>query len=110
MNDKTASTPTTAFACPAWCESPDESFDLEIATGQPVRFHERTLTRGDGFTVWISELERITPAGKLSEPVTIGLSTRGFDDCGSIAPAMVRDIAAALLSAADEVDTIEAQR
>lgn len=83
MNDKTASTPTTIFACPGWCDGErvhGDDWGLETDTGDPIRFHQRVLARGDGFCVWIAGLERITEAGRVDEPVTIGIDQDGFGD------------------------------
>ena len=112
MNDKTASTPTTPLACPDWCDNPpNESFDTEIATGQSIRFHDHVATRGDGFTVWFAALERITPDGLMTEPITIGIDQSGsFDGPSWLTPTQARGVAAALLSAADEAEGIEAMR
>ena len=68
MTDTTV--PTTTFACPDWCTQVGcGGFDIEIATGQPIRIHERVVERGDGFTVWVNAKERITPSGSGLEPV-----------------------------------------
>jgi hypothetical protein len=100
MNDNTAST-TTDFACPAWCDGGiDDSFEIESATGQPVRFHERVITRNDGVDVWLAALERITPTGHVVEPVTIGISSvSGFGRLDAMTPAQARALEAALATA-----------
>jgi hypothetical protein len=129
MNDKTATeqtdtttettTETTTLPlviaelppCPSWCDSPpNEGFDIEIATGQPMRTHEHVVERGDGFTVWITAKERITATGPVLEPVLIGCDAAGFDGLSELTPARARDLAAVLVRAADEAAWIEAQR
>jgi hypothetical protein len=63
--------------CPDWCDQPNgEDFSIEIATREPTRCHEHVIERGDGFTVWITAVERITTTGKVLEPITVGLETR----------------------------------
>jgi hypothetical protein len=109
--NETTTVPTTAFACPDWCDQPpNETFDIETATGQPMRTHERVVERGDGFTVWLTAKERITPTGHVLEPVLIGCDTADFDGLSELTPAQVRDVAAVLVRAADEAAWIEARR
>jgi hypothetical protein len=104
---------TTAFACPDWCDGErvhGDDYGIETASGDPIRFHEKVIARGDGFTVWLAAKERITEAGRVDEPVTIGIDQDGFGDrLDRMTPAQVRLLEAALAVALAQVHDIEAR-
>jgi hypothetical protein len=103
------STPATTFACPDWCDRVDcDSFDIETATGQPVRAHEHVITGDDGLFVAVTAKERLTPAGLVAEPVAIFANAGGFDGMREMTPRQALDLRKALKKALELVYEIEA--
>ena len=115
-------TPTTTHPCPNWCtEPPGHGYDSLVANDNLCRIHARMgddvhvagLNGDRDYTVSVDlvAMETATPDGAYVLEITpVALSISGYSEGGEFAAASARQLAAALLNAADKYDEIAGAR
>jgi hypothetical protein len=115
MNDKTASTPSTTVPCPPWCTEPDgHGFEQFTPMDDHIRFHFRDVAEvaiaegppsGKPAVVTVTAMERAASPEGPADLDALLIEIASYS-CEGMTTAEARQIAAALLNAAELVDEI----
>ncbi|WP_040336790.1 DUF6907 domain-containing protein [Candidatus Blastococcus massiliensis] len=119
MSNATDPDATDAHPCPPWCDYQlgchlDE-WDIETATGLPIRFHETTVTPAADAPVWayLFAEERIRDGARQLGAPMVAAGVDEFQDGKPVAGLTAqeaRTFAGLLLAAADLADQLAQER
>ena len=110
MHDTDTLTPT--LPCPAWCELPaGHPYESFLDDGQMRRYHVRTVVENIptighedlGALVQLSSAEDVPEDGE-ARLAPVSVEVFGYEEGDRLTPGQARQVAAALVAAADECD------